>query len=165
MSLYCITLLSLTGIIPLRHFGWFALIAFFVGFFNACGNLLYAHAKELFPAAISGTVMTWVNSFTVSGGAVFTEGMGGGNHRPFSAHGAKLSTRGVSRDVSRLLSRYPGKRYLLRVYKAGSRTVKAGIGVRCSLQAKSLNAPDAASPLPTDREKPVTLVGRGGSAP
>jgi MFS family permease len=76
MGLYCVTLIPLTGIIPIRHFGWFALIAFFIGFSNACGNLLYAHAKELFPAGISGTVMTWLNFFTISGGAVFTAGMG-----------------------------------------------------------------------------------------
>jgi MFS family permease len=76
MSLYCVMLIPLTGIIPIRHFGWYALIAFLIGFSNACGNLLYAHAKELFPAGISGTVMTWLNFFTISGGAVFTAGMG-----------------------------------------------------------------------------------------
>jgi MFS family permease len=76
MSLYCLTLVPLTGIIPVRHFGWFAVIAFLIGFFNSCGNLLYAHAKELFPAGISGTVLTWLNFFTVSGGAVFMAAMG-----------------------------------------------------------------------------------------
>jgi hypothetical protein len=66
----------LTGLFPLDGFVWFALIAFFIGFFNAFGNLLYTHAKELFPVSISATVLTWVNFFTISGGAAFTAGMG-----------------------------------------------------------------------------------------
>jgi hypothetical protein len=32
---------------------------------------LYAHAKDSFPIAISGTVMTYVNFFTMAGAGVF----------------------------------------------------------------------------------------------
>jgi asparagine N-glycosylation enzyme membrane subunit Stt3 len=38
--------------------------------------LIYSHAKELFPITISGTVMTWVNFFTMAGGAVFMPALG-----------------------------------------------------------------------------------------
>jgi hypothetical protein len=38
--------------------------------------VIYAHAKELFPIGISGTVMTWINFFTMAGGAVFMPALG-----------------------------------------------------------------------------------------
>jgi sugar phosphate permease len=76
ISLYCMTLVPLTGLFTVDTFVWFGFIAFFIGFFNAFGNLLYSHAKELFPVSISGTALTWLNFFTVGGGAVFTAGMG-----------------------------------------------------------------------------------------
>jgi hypothetical protein len=38
--------------------------------------LIYAHAKDLFPIAISGTVMTYVNFFTMAGAGVFMPAMG-----------------------------------------------------------------------------------------
>ena len=76
ISLYCLTLVPLTDLFTMETFVWFGFIAFFIGFFNAFGNLLYTDAKELFPVSISGTVLTWLNFFTVGGGAVFTAGMG-----------------------------------------------------------------------------------------
>jgi MFS family permease len=76
ISLYCLTLVPLTGVFPIGHFIWFALIAFSIGFFNAFGNLIYTDVKELFPASISGTVLTLLNFFAVGGGAIFTAGMG-----------------------------------------------------------------------------------------
>jgi hypothetical protein len=33
--------------------------------------VVYSHAKELFPVTISGTIMTWVNFFTMAGAAIF----------------------------------------------------------------------------------------------
>ena len=38
--------------------------------------LIYAHAKEMFPTAILGTVVTFVNFFTMAGGAGFMPALG-----------------------------------------------------------------------------------------
>ena len=38
--------------------------------------MFYTHAKGLFPVAISGTVMAWVNFFSIGGGAVFMPALG-----------------------------------------------------------------------------------------
>ena len=76
ISLYCLTLVPLTGLFTVDSLVWFGFVAFFIGFFNAFGNLLYTHAKELFPVSISGTVLTLMNFFAISGGAIFTAGMG-----------------------------------------------------------------------------------------
>lgn len=50
------------------------LLAF--GFFGAFGIVMYAHIKELMPAAISGTALTGVNLFTMLGGAAMLQGLG-----------------------------------------------------------------------------------------
>lgn len=71
LGLYAISLLPLTGIGRIDHPFLFSLIFFFLGFFNGMGMLIYAHAKECFPAVISGTVMTYVNFFTMAGAAIF----------------------------------------------------------------------------------------------
>ncbi|MGQ9509556.1 MAG: MFS transporter [Thermodesulfobacteriota bacterium] len=71
LGLYAISLLPLTGIGRINHPFLFALIFFFLGFFNGMGMLIYAHAKECFPTVISGTVMTYVNFFTMAGAAIF----------------------------------------------------------------------------------------------
>ncbi|MBM4350008.1 MAG: MFS transporter [Deltaproteobacteria bacterium] len=71
LSLYCISLIPLTGIWRIEHPFLFGLIFFFIGFFHGFGMLIYAHAKDLFPRAISGTVMTYVNFFTMAGAGVF----------------------------------------------------------------------------------------------
>jgi hypothetical protein len=42
-----------------------------MGFFTSFGMAIFPHAKALFPITISATVMTFVNFFTMSGGAVF----------------------------------------------------------------------------------------------
>jgi hypothetical protein len=38
--------------------------------------VIYSHAKSLFPITISGTVMTWVNFFTMAVAAVFMPALG-----------------------------------------------------------------------------------------
>jgi hypothetical protein len=38
--------------------------------------VIYPHAKSLFPVAISGTVMTWVNFFAMAGAAIFMPALG-----------------------------------------------------------------------------------------
>ncbi len=49
----------------------YGILFFFIGFFNNFGMLIFAHAKEMFPLAILGTVITFVNFFTMAGGAIF----------------------------------------------------------------------------------------------
>jgi MFS family permease len=70
LSLYCLTIFSLSGIFPINHKTIFMVVAFLSGFFFSFGTLLYAHAKNLFPVHIAGTVMAWVNFFMIMGAAV-----------------------------------------------------------------------------------------------
>ena len=76
VSLYCASLFPLVGILKIQNPLWFGLIFFFVGFFNSFGLLVFAHVKDLFPTAISGTAMTFVNFFTMAGGAIFMPVLG-----------------------------------------------------------------------------------------
>ncbi len=76
LSLYIICLFLLTGVVEIQDPFWFGLIFFFMGFFSIFGMVVYSHAKEFFPAPISGTVMTWVNFFTMAGAGVFMPAMG-----------------------------------------------------------------------------------------
>jgi sugar phosphate permease len=76
LGLYSISLFPLIGLLEINHPFWFSLIFFFMGFFCGFGMLIYAHAKELFPTTISGTVMTWVNFFTMAGAAIFMPALG-----------------------------------------------------------------------------------------
>jgi MFS family permease len=76
LSLYCLSLLPLTGVVKVPSPFWVALIFFFIGFFSSFGMVIYAHAKELFPIAISGTVMAAVNFFTMAGPALFMPALG-----------------------------------------------------------------------------------------
>jgi hypothetical protein len=71
-----VSLFPLTGILKIQNPLWFGVTFFFLGFFNSFGILVFSHAKELFPVAISGTVMTFVNFFTMAGGAVFMPVLG-----------------------------------------------------------------------------------------
>jgi MFS family permease len=70
-SFYCLSLLPLVGILnitnPLAH----SLTFFLMGFFYGVGMTVYSHAKERFPANLSGTVFSWVTFFAMAGGAVF----------------------------------------------------------------------------------------------
>ena len=70
-SLYSISLLPLIGVLNIQNPLWHSLIFFSIGFFSSFGILIYAHAKELFPITISGTVLTLVNFFTMAGAAIF----------------------------------------------------------------------------------------------
>ncbi len=76
LSLYCLSLLPLAGVVKPPSPFWFGLIFFFIGFFCSFGMVIYAHAKELFPVAISGTVMTAVNFFTMAGPAFLMPALG-----------------------------------------------------------------------------------------
>jgi len=76
LSLYALSLFLLIGILRIESPFWYGLIFFFIGFFSSFGMLIYSHAKELFPIAISGTVMTGINFFTMAGAAVFMSALG-----------------------------------------------------------------------------------------
>jgi MFS family permease len=76
LGLYTISLFPLIGILEINHPFWFGIIFFFIGFFCGFGMLIYSHAKDLFPTSISGTVMTYVNFFTMAGAAVFMPVLG-----------------------------------------------------------------------------------------
>jgi MFS family permease len=73
---YTLSLLPLTGILHIESMLWFLVLAFCIGFFSGFGMLAYSHGKALFPPAISGTVMTWVNFFVTAGGAVLISALG-----------------------------------------------------------------------------------------
>lgn len=76
LSLYTLSLFPLIGILRIETPFWFGLIFFFIGFFSSFGMVIYSHAKELFPIAISATVMAGVNFFTMAGAAVFMPALG-----------------------------------------------------------------------------------------
>ncbi len=71
LSLYCVSLFPLTGILEIQNPVWLGIVFFSIGFFTSFGLLVFSHAKDLFPVSISGTVTTFVNFFTMTGGAVF----------------------------------------------------------------------------------------------
>lgn len=76
-SLYALTLLPLVGAVEIQKLFWYAFFLFFMGFFSSFGILTFSHIKELFPIAISGTVIAWVNFFSMAGAAVFMPALGG----------------------------------------------------------------------------------------
>jgi len=76
LGLYALSLFPLNEVIEIQNPFWYGLTLFFIGFFTSFGMLIYAHAKDLFPLAISGTVMTLVNFFTMSGGGIFMPALG-----------------------------------------------------------------------------------------
>ena len=71
LGLYAFCLLPLTGIIKTENPYGYAVLFFFIGFFNTFGMGIYSHIKELFPLTIAGTVMTWINFFNMAGVAIF----------------------------------------------------------------------------------------------
>ena len=76
MTLYSVTLLPLIGIFTVESPFAFGFLFFAMGFFNSFGVLVLFHAKELYPAAMFGTVMTGINFFTMAGGAVLMPALG-----------------------------------------------------------------------------------------
>jgi sugar phosphate permease len=57
-------------------FGFLASLFFLFGFFRMTGALMYAQIKELMPLHMAGTAMTGINFFTMTGPAVFLQGLG-----------------------------------------------------------------------------------------
>lgn len=52
-------------------------LLFAIGFFNAFGQVMYAHIKDLMPKEMSGTAMAGINFFTMMGAGVFIHLLGG----------------------------------------------------------------------------------------
>jgi sugar phosphate permease len=75
-SFYTLAIFPLVGVVDIQNPSWYALLFFFMGLFSSFGMLVYSHIKELFPIAISGTVMAWVNFFTMAGAAIFMPALG-----------------------------------------------------------------------------------------
>ncbi|MBM4325441.1 MAG: MFS transporter, partial [Deltaproteobacteria bacterium] len=71
LSFYCLSLFPLIGLWRIEHPLLFGLIFFFIGFFHGSVMSIYAHAKDSFPIAISGLVITYLNFFTMAGAALF----------------------------------------------------------------------------------------------
>ena len=53
-----------------------SVLFFGFGFFSGVGLIVYAHIKERMPVQYAGTAMTGVNFFTMTGVAVFLQGLG-----------------------------------------------------------------------------------------
>jgi sugar phosphate permease len=71
LALYALSLFPLVGLLNIRSLYIYGFLFFLMGFFSSFGMIIYSHAKELFPISISGTVMTLINFFTMSGAAIF----------------------------------------------------------------------------------------------
>jgi MFS family permease len=52
-------------------------LLFAIGFFNAFGQVMYAHIKDLMPKEMSGTAMAGINFFTMMGAGAFIHLLGG----------------------------------------------------------------------------------------
>ena len=76
LSLYCLSLLPLVGVLRIQNTIWYCLIFFFMGFFNPFGIGIFSDVKELFPITISGTGMTLLNFFHVAGAAILMQFFG-----------------------------------------------------------------------------------------
>ena len=95
MGVYAIFFFPLTGFFPTPSLIMIAGIFFFIGFLTSCGNVMYAHIKELLPDSISGTAMSAVNFFTMAGAGVFQHVMGIAIDK-FSLHQIQLPTEAFS---------------------------------------------------------------------
>jgi MFS family permease len=71
LVLYAFSLFPLVGVLNLKSPYFYGSLFFLMGFFSSFGMVIYSHAKELFPISISGTIMTLINFFTMSGAAIF----------------------------------------------------------------------------------------------
>jgi sugar phosphate permease len=71
LALYALSLFPLVGVLNIESRYLYGFLFFLMGFFSSFGMIIYSHAKELFPISISGTIMTLVNFFTMSGAAIF----------------------------------------------------------------------------------------------
>jgi MFS family permease len=76
LGAYTLCLLPLIGLWKIESPLGYALLFFAMGFFNTFGIGIYPHLKDLFPTTISGTVMTLINFFTMTGAALLMPAIG-----------------------------------------------------------------------------------------
>ena len=76
VSLYTLTLFCLVGVVKIQSPFWYGFVFFFMGLFASFGMVIFSHIKEIFPNTISGTVMAWLNFFTIAGVAIFMPALG-----------------------------------------------------------------------------------------
>lgn len=76
LSAYAMAIFFLTGWTHISHEFFYYILFFFLGFFNACGMVIFPHTKELFDSRISATAMTAVNFFAMIGAAVSMHAIG-----------------------------------------------------------------------------------------
>jgi sugar phosphate permease len=76
MVFYTVLFAPLTNFFPTPSLTMIGGIFFFIGFLTSCGNVMYAHIKELLPSSISGTAMSAVNFFTMAGAGIYQHVMG-----------------------------------------------------------------------------------------
>jgi len=76
LSFYAFFIFPLAGSLPHFYFILIVVIFFGIGFFSSCMPVIYANIKELLPSSLSGTALTAVNFFTMSGAAFFQHIMG-----------------------------------------------------------------------------------------
>jgi MFS family permease len=76
LALYALSLFPLAGALNIESRYLYGFLFFLMGLFSSFGMVIYSHAKELFPISISGTIMTLVNFFTMSGAAIFMPFLG-----------------------------------------------------------------------------------------
>jgi sugar phosphate permease len=69
-------LLILTRLSPTSSMALFSVLFFSFGFFASAGSIMYAHIKERMPPENAGAAMTGINFFTMTGVAVFLQGLG-----------------------------------------------------------------------------------------
>ncbi|MFP4037889.1 MAG: MFS transporter [Desulfobacteraceae bacterium] len=71
-----IVLVILAGLESGTGYLTLAVLFFGFGFFSSAGQIMYAHIKERMPIERAGTAMTGINFFTMTGVAVFLQGLG-----------------------------------------------------------------------------------------
>lgn len=92
-GLYALSLIPLMGVLDIHGPFLYGLIFFFIGFSCGFGIAFFSYVKELFPIAISGTVMILVNFFTMAGGDLYAPSWK--DYKIFSPSGIVLPGRGL----------------------------------------------------------------------
>jgi MFS family permease len=76
MFFYTLCIFPFIGAIPSFSIRMIAVTFFLLGFSSAFAHIMYANIKELLPGSVSGTAMSAVNFFTMSGAGFFQHVMG-----------------------------------------------------------------------------------------
>ncbi|MFZ7110129.1 MAG: MFS transporter [Desulfatiglandales bacterium] len=72
----CLIVFLMSMLSPGYGYALFCGLFFGFGLFRGTGLLMYPHIKDLMPLEMAGTAMTAINFFTMTGSAVFLQGLG-----------------------------------------------------------------------------------------